>query len=205
MAASETTRLEAFSDGVFAIAITLLVLEIKVPTSAEIAARGLMTALADRWPSFVGYGISFVTIGIMWANHHALFTYIRRVDRTLMLANLVLLMGISFLPFPTAVLAEHLTEPGARTTATAFYGATLVVIALAFNGVWWAGRGRRGLLGEQAHEEGIRTITVRYAMGPASYLVATLLSFVSVWASLAVHLALSLLYALSERSEEGEP
>ncbi len=113
MAESSTTRLEAFSDGVFAIAITLLILEIKVPAAAEIAALGgLWAALAERWPSYVGYILSFFVIGIMWVNHHALFTHIRRIDRLLLLANLLMLMTASFLPYPTAVLAEHLSRPG---------------------------------------------------------------------------------------------
>ncbi len=112
MAESETTRLEAFSDGVFAIAITLLILEIKVPAGPETQDHGLWRALLERWPSYVGYVISFATIGIMWVNHHALFKYIRRVDRALLLANLLLLMTISFLPYPTAVLAEHLSDAG---------------------------------------------------------------------------------------------
>ena len=204
MADAETTRLEAFSDGVFAIAITLLILEIKVPEGPEVHDHGLWRALLDRWPSYVGYVISFVTIGIMWVNHHALFKYIRRVDRPLLLANLFLLMTISFLPYPTAVLAEHLPDVDARTTAAVFYGGTLVVIAVAFNMLWWIGRGRHRLIGEGAHEGGLRTITFRYAMGPLSYGVATAIALVNVWASLAIHFGLALMYALSERREEGD-
>src|SRR5690349_7248477 len=99
---SETTRLEAFSDGVFAIAITLLILEIKVPTPAvSQAAGGLWAALVAQWPSFASYVISFVTIGIMWINHHAMFQYIRRTDRTLLLLHIVFLLLVSFVPYPT--------------------------------------------------------------------------------------------------------
>src|SRR4029079_13892081 len=114
MAESETTRLEAFSDGVFAIAITLLILEIKVPAGPETQEHGLWRALLERWPSYVGYVISFATIGIMWVNHHALFKYISRVDRALLLATLLLLMTVSSLPYPTAVLAEHLPDADSR-------------------------------------------------------------------------------------------
>src|SRR5258706_2511001 len=118
MSDTATARLEPFSDGVFSIAITLLILEIKVPSTAEIAGSGgLWTALAGRWPSYVGYLLSFLIIGIMWANHHALFAYIRRVDRRFIFANLLLLLTLGFLPFPTALLAEHLAEAGARTPA----------------------------------------------------------------------------------------
>jgi uncharacterized membrane protein len=198
---TDTTRLEAFSDGVFAIAITLLILEIKVPQTGEIAASGLWTVLASRWPSYLGYVISFLTIGIMWANHHALFTYIRRTDRPFILANLFLLMMVAFLPFSTGVLAEHLPEPDSRVPAAVFYGMTLVLIAIGFNGVWLYGiRGRR-LLGPDIDEEGVRTITSRYRLGPIGYLAATGTAFVNVWLSLAIHTALALLFAKSERQD----
>ena len=200
MSDTTTARLEAFSDGVFAIAITLLILEIKVPGAGEIElSGGLWTALTQRWPSYVGYLLSFLIIGIMWANHHALFTYIRRVDRRFIFANLLLLMTVGFLPFPTAVLAEHLADAAVRTQATVFYGGVLVLSALAFNAVWWSGvRGRR-LLGTDFDEAGLRTISRRYALGPLSYAVATGVAAISVWLSLGIHLALALLYALPEQ------
>src|SRR6266508_3844418 len=117
---SDTVRLEAFSDGVFAIAITLLVLEIRVPELETVAHHGgLWPALVALWPSYLGYLISFVTIGIMWANHHALFKYIRRCDRYFLIVNVVFLMGIAFVPFPTAVLAQHLPVAESRQVAVA--------------------------------------------------------------------------------------
>jgi len=117
---SDTARVEAFSDGVFAIAITLLVLEIRVPP-VDTTAHGhtLLLALGRLWPSYLGYALSFVTIGIMWANHHSIFRYIRRADRYFVLINVMFLMCISFLPFPTALLAEYLPEPDGRTLAVA--------------------------------------------------------------------------------------
>jgi uncharacterized membrane protein len=202
-----TTRLEAFSDGVFAIAITLLILEIKVPDTADVlAAGGLAPALAQRWPSYVGYVTSFVITAIMWANHHALFGYIVRVDRRLMMANLLLLMGVSFLPFPTAVLAEHSADPATRTAATAFYGATLVFTAISFNALWWAGcaRGRR-LLADVIEDAGARTITIRYASGPIAYAAATGLAFVNVWLSLTIQLGVALWNAKTERATGSGP
>jgi uncharacterized membrane protein len=157
MSSQDTARLEAFSDGVFAIAITLLILEIKVPGASEIRELGgLWAALAQRWPSYVGYVLSFLIIGIMWANHHALFEYIRRVDGPLILANLLLVMGVGFLPFPTAVLAQHLADPAARTQATAFYGATLIFTSITYNILWWTGRWRGRLLGTELHRQGCR-------------------------------------------------
>jgi len=194
---SETARLEAFSDGVFAIAITLLILEVKVPHAGT--ERGLLRALAQLWPSYLGYVISFVTLGIMWANHHAIFTYIRRTDRYFLLIHVFFLMCISFLPFPTAVLAEHLPHPESRQIAVAAYSATLVVIALAYNAVWWYAVTGRRLLDAGADPVAVRSISRRYALGPVSYAVSFALAFVNVWASLSVHGILAMLYLLPER------
>jgi len=201
MNTSSTTRLEAFSDGVFAIAITLLVLEIKVPGHDELlAAGGLWPALAQRWPNYLGYVLSFLVIGVMWANHHALFEYIRRVNRTLMVANLLLLMGVGFLPFPTAVLAEHLADPTTRTDATVFYGATLVFTSVTFNALWAVGRWRGRLLAAEPPAAAIRTITRRYLVALICYAAATGLALVNVWFSLAVHFVLALWNGFSERA-----
>ena len=109
----ETSRIEAFSDGVFAIAIALLILEIKVPT----AENDLAAQLLRQWPSYVAFVISFAFIGIMWINHHRLFTHIRRADNALMILNLALLLGVTAVPYPTAVLAQHLNRGGQRTAA----------------------------------------------------------------------------------------
>ncbi len=197
-----TTRLEAFSDGVFAIAVTLLIFQVKVPDHNEVAAAGgLWSALGTHWPSYLGYLVSFLTLGIMWVNHHAIFQYVRRADRRFLLVNVLFLMGIAFVPFPTAVLAEYLTQPGQRLAATLFYGGVLVAIALLFNLVWWAGVRHRRLLGPNVHEAGLDTISRRYRLGPIGYLVATALALVNIWASLAVHVGLALLFARPERAD----
>ena len=181
----------------FAIAITLLILEVKVPHAT--AGESLVRALLLLWPSYLGYVISFVTLGIMWANHHAMLTYIARADRFFLLLHVFFLMFIAFVPFPTAVLAEHLPYPDTRRTAVAFYSAVAVVIALAYNAVWWYAIAGRRLLDAKADPEAVRTITRRYAVGPVSYLVSFGLAFVNVWASLAVHGVLLILYLLPER------
>ncbi len=106
-----TTRLETFADGVFAIAATLLVLEIQLP--GDDIGHGLV----DLWPSYFAYALSFLTIGIMWVNHHVVLTFIREADRTFLFINLFLLMAVAFLPFPTGVFAEHIGEDGAREAA----------------------------------------------------------------------------------------
>ena len=196
----ETTRLETFADGVFAIAITLLVLEIKVPTLEE-TRSGLWPALARLWPSYVGYLVSFLTIGIMWVNHHAIFQYIRRCDRRFLFANVFFLMGIAFVPFPTAVLAEHLPDPATRNAAAVFFSGWYIVVAVMFNILWHTGIGGGRLLRENVHTEGLETITRRYRIGPVSYVVTAAVAVVSAWASLAVFFALAVFWAASERAD----
>jgi uncharacterized membrane protein len=201
---TETTRVEAFSDGVFAVAITLLVLEIRVPApDATQHGRTLLSALRGLWPSYLGYGLSFVTIGIMWANHHAIFRYVRRADRYFLIINVLFLMCICVLPFPTALLATYLPQPDGRTLAVAVYSGTLVVIALAYNALWWyAVRGDR-LLGSDADRAAVATISRRYLAGPVSYGLTVALAFVNVWASLALHALLAILYLLPEHHRLG--
>jgi uncharacterized membrane protein len=195
---SETARLEAFSDGVFAIAITLLVLEIKVPPAHTAGGGGLLAALGALWPSYIGYVITFITIGIMWVNHHAMFRYIRRADRWCLLINVAFLLCLSFLPFPTAVLAEHLNDPEGRRVATVFYGAALTVMAILYNVLWWYGTRRGRLLGPDIDLEGVRTISKRYRFGPLLYAAATAIAFVNVAVSLTLHASLAVLFALPE-------
>ena len=196
---AETTRLEAFSDGVFAIAITLLILEVKVPTPAmSQVAGGLWRALVAQWPSFVSYVISFATIGIMWINHHAMFQYIRRADRGLLLLHVVFLLLVSFVPYPTSLVAAYVMTAEGRTAAL-IYGGVFTAIALAYNAIWWYGVRDRSLLGGEVHVAGLRTISRRYRVGPLLYAAATLMAFVNVAASLALYAALALFFALPDR------
>src|SRR5262245_22390870 len=137
-------RIEAFSDGVFAIAITLLILEIKLPELEQIHEQGLWRVLAGQWSSYVAFALSFAVIGIMWANHHNIFRFIGRANHPFVVLNLALLFGVSFLPFPTAVLAECLPLEHEREAAAVFYGATLTVTAIVYNLLWhYAASGRR--------------------------------------------------------------
>ncbi len=192
----ETTRLEAFSDGVFAIAITLLILEVRLP-----AANGesLSHRLSDAWPGYVAFVLSFLIIGIMWANHHANFHMIERTTHGLVVANLLLLLSISFVPFPTKILAEELRHAGSDQTAAAvFYSASFVVTAAFFNLMWRiAATGNR--LIRPGSEAAAAVVTRRYRFGVPSYLAATLAAVWSVPLSLAIHGALALLYLLPQR------
>jgi TMEM175 potassium channel family protein len=194
----ETARLEAFSDGVFAIAITLLVLELKVPHASELrqSGRRLTGALLHQWPSFLAYITSFATILVMWVNHHRLFTYIRRTNPLFLYLNGLLLLFVTFVPFPTALVAEHIEEPEARTAA-AVYAGTYVAIAIVFNVLWrYAASGRR-LLDSGASAAEIEAITGQYRIGPAMYLAAFALAFFSVAASVGLCLGLALYFAFT--------
>jgi uncharacterized membrane protein len=192
---SETSRIEAFSDGVFAIAITLLILDVHVPTAAQ---GPLGSALRRQWPTYVAYLISFAFIGIMWVNHHRLFNHIRRSTNGLTFLNLLLLLGVSVVPFPTALLAAHYYS-GGRTLAAAVFNGTYVVIAIFFN-VLWHHVVRRGLL-DSATQDSADAISRQYAVGPISYLICFGLTWVSVPASLALNVGLAVFFAVPPRRQ----
>jgi uncharacterized membrane protein len=131
----ETGRIEAFSDGVFAIAITLLVLDIDVPESAF---GNLWRGFADQWPAYLAYATSFVTIGGIWMLHHGVFRRLRSANNAVMRINLALLMAVSFLPFPTRLVAEAITSGSAERAAVIIYGGSLLAISLAFGALSYA-------------------------------------------------------------------
>jgi uncharacterized membrane protein len=187
---TETTRIEAFSDGMFAIAITLLILEIKVPSPDQ---GQLAKALLRQWPSYLAFFLSFAFIGIMWMNHHRMFTHIRRSDDTLLVLNLLLLLGVTSVPFPTAVLAAHLGTAGQRTAAL-LYNGVFVVIAIFFNVLWRYAVSRHLL--DKSLEASAAMISRQYAFGPFIYLVCFVLAWVDVRISLALNVALAMFFAL---------
>ena len=188
----ETARIEAFSDGVIAIAITLLVLEIRVPEREE--GHDLSSGLPDLWPSYVGFALSFVIIGIIWANHHEMFGFIERANRTLVLLNLLFLLCVGFLPFPTALLAEYLSHEGERT-AVEVYSGWMLATALSFCLLWWYPR-RAGLISPIADPRAVSNMVRSFRIGPPSYVAAFLISFVSTWASLILLALLALAYLI---------
>jgi TMEM175 potassium channel family protein len=198
---SETFRLEAFADAVFAIAITLLVIEVRLPPHEEVLRiGGVGPALLSLWPSYVGYLTSFIIIGIMWANHHNLMKLVDRIDHGFIILTLLLLLCVAFLPFPTAVMAEHLADPDAheRAVAVAFYCGCFTVTAFFYFLMWWhAARGRR-LIASHVSDDAVRAITRAYVPGSFLYLTATLLAFVHVGLSLAIVIGLALLYMLPQ-------
>jgi len=188
----ETGRVEAFSDGVFAIAITLLILAVGIDPHFH---GELGKELVDLWPSYVAYAVSFLTIGIMWVNHHAIFRNFARVDRPLLLLNIMLLMLIAFVPFPTRVVAEFVQSDTNRQEAAFLYGITMTITAILFLTVWIYGS--RRLLRPNADPREVSGITRSYLPGTPLYATATLIAFVSSIASLALFAAIAVFYALS--------
>ncbi len=196
---SDTFRIEAFADAVFAIAITLLVIEIRLPPHQEVLRiGGVGPALLQLWPSYVGYAISFIVIGIMWANHHNLMKLVNRIDHGFITLTLLLLMCVAFLPFPTAVMADHLADPDAheRAVAVAFYCGCFTVTALFYFLMWWHAARNRRLIASHVSDEAVRAITRAYVPGSLLYLTATLMAFVHVALSLAIVVGLAALYML---------
>jgi uncharacterized membrane protein len=194
----ESARIEAFSDGVFAIAITLLILELKVPHPGEgpLAAR-----LAEQWPSYAAYLTSFATIGIMWVNHHRLFHLIHRVDHTLLVLNGLLLLGISIVPFPTALMAAYLGAPG-QTLAALVYSGTYFYIAIAFNALWrYASSPKRSPALLRVPHDGPEVLAIhrQYRFGPLFYVASFLLSWWNASAGIALNMAFALFWAIPPR------
>jgi len=182
---------EAFSDGVFAIAITLLILIIEPPKSGQHLGHELLRL----WPSYLAYAVSFLTIGIMWVNHHTIFRHFERVDRPLLLLNILLLMLIAFVPFPTRVAAEFIRSGDDRRAAALLYGITMTITAICFFAVWIYGS--RRLLRADADMREVSGITRSYLPGTPMYGTATLIAFASGTASLILFAAIALFYALS--------
>ncbi|MGW4568834.1 TMEM175 family protein [Streptomyces sp. NPDC004561] len=194
---NESGRVEAFSDGVFAIAITLLVLDIKVPKAGEHG--DLWQALGTQWPSYAAYVVSFLVIGIMWVNHHQLFSFVARVDRTLMFLNLLVLMVVAVVPWPTALLAEYLREGGhASHAAAAVYSLVMVAMALTFQALWWHLTRTGHLFDARVDTVAARTTRARFALGSLGYPLTVGLAFVSAPLTLAAHGLLAVYYGFNQ-------
>ena len=188
---SKTGRIEAFSDGVFAIAITLLILEIKVP---HVAGKALGAALLEEWPSYIAFLASFFTIGVMWMNHRRLFDLIDECDETLTFINLILLLGVTWIPFPTAVLATYLTTENDRL-AGVVYASSFLAIAIVFQ---FLQRHVARLARAEKHEHAAH-IRRQYWWGPLLYVAAILIALVSGTACLIWSALLGVYFALPPR------
>jgi uncharacterized membrane protein len=193
-------RVEAFSDGVFGIAITLLVLTIAQPTNYSILAR----QLAERWPSLVAYIVSFLVIGIMWVNHHTVFSHLQTLDRGLFYCNLLLLMTIVFIPYPTEVFGVALRNGQGARTAAVFYSATMTVNAVAWTVLWlYASVGRRLLTPAFPESERV-TSTLLFSAGTVVYLISIGVALINPYLCLAFHGALAIYYAFDPISRRVE-
>jgi uncharacterized membrane protein len=193
---TETTRLEAFSDGVFAIAITLLVLEIRLPSTTNAEGAGsLGTALLQLWPTYLAYVTSFITIAIMWVNHHATFRTIRRVNRPMLFLNALLLLAITFLNFPTAIVAEYFEKPDAQVAAM-FYSGTLFIINLLYNSLWWYVIRHPELLDSKISKELVQKFVRKYSISLFAYPFAFVIAFFNAQLSIILCLAAGIFFGV---------
>ena len=191
----ETARLEAFSDGVFAIAITLLALNLKFPSLAEEKLpHGLAEDLLKQWPTYLAFVTSFFTILVMWVNHHGLFKLLRRADSSLLYANGFLLMVVTAVPFPTSLLADYLVGPAA-SLACGLYAGYFVMVSVAYQILWWTAAWNRRLLHHAISPELVRGINARYLSGPPLYLMAAGVAWLNPLASIVICCALWIFWA----------
>jgi uncharacterized membrane protein len=200
----ETGRLEAFSDGVFAVAITLLVLNIKipgidVPLSKLPDDTHLWPALLNEWPMLAAYATSFATIGVMWLNHHRLYQHIKRTNTVLLLLNLLLLLVIAFIPVPTALLAEYILRPDQHAAAIV-YSATFLAMACCFYVLWRYASYRNRLLGKNVDPHAVEAINRQFMFGPVSYLIVFGIAFINTPVTIILQFLLALYFALPGRS-----
>lgn len=204
MEEKETGRLEAFSDGVFAVAITLLVLNIKLPGLESFPAQlysdtKLWLQLGSEWPMLVAYGTSFATIGVMWLNHHKLFVHIKHTNTVLMLMNLLLLLIIVFIPVPTALLAVYLVRPDLHTAAI-LYSLTSLMMATCFNLLWRYASYHNRLLGKNVDSRSVAAISRQYLFGPLLYLFIFGVAWINTPACVVLSFILAIFFALPGRS-----
>jgi uncharacterized membrane protein len=192
----DKARLEAFSDGVIAIAATLLVLNIAVPHHA----RGdLAHQLGEQWPSYAAYFVSFITIGIIWINHHAMVSRLAAVDHSVLMLNLLLLVAIGLLPWTTALIAEYLREGSGQHLAAAIYAGSFLAMSIAFYAMQrHILRNRRHLLTDQLDDERLRAIDRRNRFGLIPYAIAAALAPVSSYLTLAICAAIAAFYAIPQ-------
>jgi len=197
----DTNRLEAFSDGVIAIAITLLVLDIRLPLISHDLGRELL----NLWPSYFAYAVSFIVIGAIWINHHAMFDHIVRADHQLLSLNTLHLMFIAFLPFPTSVLADALHNRVDESIATAFYGGTLTVIGLLVTTMWYYAAHEHRLLTKDISREEAKRFGRRLLVGPGGYAIASLVALFLPWLALAFYVALNVFFLWPKRRRLRRP
>ena len=186
-----TNRLEAFSDGVFAVAITLLVLEIDVP-----GGENLWHELKEQWPSFAAFAVSFWVIGIIWVNHHGVIDHLRRADRGVLYLNLLVLMTVVFIPFSTELFAVHLKSGADEKVAALVYSSSFLAMGVSFGLLWTYVTSHREALGVSLTDEEVRRTKRSFLIGNPIYALAFAMSFVSAAVVLAIVALVALYYAI---------
>ncbi len=188
-------RVEAFSDGVFAIAITLLVLEIVVPTAQS---GRLVNSLEQLWPAYLAYAISFLTIGVMWVNHHDIFHLVGFVNRSLLYCNIALLAVIAFIPFPTAVVAHYISsDPTDQRTAVELYGVTMIAMGACFSLLWAYLDRRPAVRANGVDAARIRSSLARACAGTVTYMLGTALAVIAPAVALGLFAVLVLVFVFT--------
>ena len=197
-----TARIEAFSDGVFAIAITLLILELRVPENGQGHHLSLSVSLRSLWPSYLAYILSFVIVGIYWANHHFVFRLYKGTNHVFNLLNVFFLMCISFLPFPTSVLGKHLVDMGDEKTAVAFYSFGLLLPAFSWMMMWMYASKDYRLIDKRLAPHFVKYMTTQYVISCMLYAIALGASFVNPKYGLGIAIGLTLLYLMPPKRPE---
>lgn len=209
----DSRRAESFSDGVFAVAITILVFNLLAvadktasPATLTVAGHPGQPGLAHYWPAYLAYVVSFLTIGIMWLNHHTMLAQVTMVDRPVLVLNLLLLMGIVAIPFPTALVADHLTgragADGQANVAAVTYGLVMIVIAVGYASVWTYLAAHQEVLGARRRVHRPRLSTFRFTVGNAGYVAGTLIALVSPVAALIIFGLLAVYYMIEHLPSE---
>jgi uncharacterized membrane protein len=189
----DSRRVESFSDGVFAVAITVLVFNL-LPIATATAGSLTADKLLHHWPAYLAYAVSFLTIGIMWLNHHTMLTAVSRVNRAVLVLNLLLLMGVVAIPFPTALVADHLNESHAGSVATVAYGLVMIAISIGYGSLWIYLAAHQHELGARRTVRAPRLSTVRFTAGNAGYVGGTIIAVFYPVAALVIFGLLAVYY-----------
>ncbi len=203
----ETGRIEAFSDGVFAVAITLLVFDLQVPQpqageTFSVATLGL--ALLKQWPFYLAFITSFATILIMWISHHSIFKMVYKSNTPFLFANGFLLLVVTAVPFPTSLVAEYLNKPAAAM-ACAVYAGIFVVVNIAYNVLLWTVRHHRHLLRPDVSDAQVKITTRNALLGLPIYLIATVVAFLNPYLSVGICSALWVFWAFAFYEDSHQP
>ncbi|HTS45250.1 MAG TPA: TMEM175 family protein [Puia sp.] len=197
-----TQRLEAFSDGVFAIATTLLILEIKIPDHNDLLHQSLFRYLLKLWPKYFAYTFGFITIGIYWSNHHYIFKLYKRTNHIFNMMNVAFLMAISFLPFPTAIFGDHINDPDQRQNAVTFFAIGIFLPAFVWFMMWLYAIHKKRLVDERLTESFIKYLTRLFLISNILYIASIIISLFSPTASILLNIILTLLYLLPRKKPE---